>query len=395
MRHVQIEIDRAGAVHCIAGNARRTIVDDAVVVVVGAGGDVDWLASVKRKRYTSSEESRRLAGREQVELVPAIVVGASPIGGGIVAILREEGDAASVVIRAAERVLNLTREIAVHFPAKRQFQRIALQVSQRLHLADLPQQRIPTICVPGQRSVGINGAKRADSTVADVDGAERALRGYLALHAEAVLELVGNMGARIEYDDAGGNIGKIARLHGEMRGRVHDKAQQVHSIEVQKIADRTWAGAVVKHSSTSANDRLAFRCGRPGKAQTRSKVIRIIVEIVLKVVTDARINREVRAHSDVVFEKSAEHLFQKSDVALAGLQQVGCGNAGGIILRTREGVSSGAIGEIVEPAATDIGNVNTETDLMFTVGVGSEVGSVEVVFGPSGVGLGAPGCEQS
>ena len=86
MGQVQVEADGAGAGHGVACYAWGAIVDDAVVIVVGAGRDVDGLARIEREAGAEGEEAGGLAGGEQVELVEAVVIGASPVGGGIVAV---------------------------------------------------------------------------------------------------------------------------------------------------------------------------------------------------------------------------------------------------------------------------------------------------------------------
>ena len=56
VRHVEIEIDEAGAVEGIARRADGTIVNDAVAVVIGAGGDIYWLAGIQRESRAESEQ---------------------------------------------------------------------------------------------------------------------------------------------------------------------------------------------------------------------------------------------------------------------------------------------------------------------------------------------------
>ena len=55
-RKVEIKIDEAGTVEGIAREAGGTVVYDAVAVVIGAGGDIYWLAGIQRERGAEGEE---------------------------------------------------------------------------------------------------------------------------------------------------------------------------------------------------------------------------------------------------------------------------------------------------------------------------------------------------
>ena len=57
---VEIEIDEAGAMKGIACEAGRTIIYDAVTVVVRTGGDVYGFTRIKRKCSTDSKEIREM-----------------------------------------------------------------------------------------------------------------------------------------------------------------------------------------------------------------------------------------------------------------------------------------------------------------------------------------------
>jgi hypothetical protein len=126
--------------------------------------------------------------------------------------------------------------------------------------------------------------------------------------------------------------------------------------------------------------------------------VRLVVEVVLPVVTDAEVEGEIRLQADVVFNETADNFFQEDYVALSGLQEVGADDRiawRGWRSAAGEGVGALAVGEVVEATAADIGNVDAEAELMFSVGVGGEVGAVEVIFGAAGIGLGATGGEES
>src|SRR4051794_21883621 len=82
-------------------------------------------------------------------------------------------------------------------------------------------------------------------------------------------------------------------------------------------------------------------------------------------------------------------------MALSRLQDVSSRLARRIVGCARESVGSCTIREIVEATTADIRNVDTKTELMFTIRVCGEFGSVEMIFGSARVSLGASGSEQS
>src|SRR5580692_6665217 len=156
---------------------------------------------------------------------------------------------------------------------------------------------------------------------------------------------------------------------------------------MHQVPDRAWTCPVVEHSSPAADDRLAFRAGGVGEAEARSEVVLVVMEVVLVVVAHADVDGQIRAHSDVVFKEYAENLFQKCYVPVARLQQIRCGDSAGVISGTGEGIGSGAVGKVIEPAAADVGDVDAKAELMSAAGVGGEISSVEVIFGAARVGL--------
>ena len=111
MRQVQVEVNQSRPRHGIARHASGAIIQDAVVIVIAAGGDVHRLAGVNRECGAEREEFCRLGRGQQIELVQTVGVGSSPVGRGIEAVRREESDAAGVVVGAAESVLDLAGEI--------------------------------------------------------------------------------------------------------------------------------------------------------------------------------------------------------------------------------------------------------------------------------------------
>ncbi len=90
----------------------------------------------------------------------AVIVGARPIGCGIVTVRGEIGDAAGVVVGLAEGVLNLARKKPGWLAAKSKFERIRFLVAVGLHLAILAESSIRAIYEGWKRgSIGVNGAE--------------------------------------------------------------------------------------------------------------------------------------------------------------------------------------------------------------------------------------------
>ena len=80
---------------------------------------------------------------------------------------------------------------------------------------------------------------------------------------------------------------------------------------------------------------------------------------------------------------------------LPRLHQIGCRRVGLIRRQVGKRVRARAIGEVVERAPADVGDVDSETDLLLSVGVGREVRAVEMIFGAPRIGLRSASGEQS
>src|SRR5260370_40816672 len=75
---VEVQTDQAGTRHGVAGNAGGAVVDDAVVIVVGASRGRGGLARVKGKTEPEREQAGGVAGGSRVELVKSRLVGMAP-----------------------------------------------------------------------------------------------------------------------------------------------------------------------------------------------------------------------------------------------------------------------------------------------------------------------------
>ncbi len=108
----------------------------------------------------------------------AIVIGACPIRGGIVAVRGEVGDALSVVVGFAEGVLDLAGKIFGRLATEGEFEGVGFLVAIGLHLAILAEGGVgPVGERRNERRVGVYGAKEGNAARADIAGAEGAFGG--------------------------------------------------------------------------------------------------------------------------------------------------------------------------------------------------------------------------
>ena len=82
-------------------------------------------------------------------------------------------------------------------------------------------------------------------------------------------------------------------------------------------------------------------------------------------------------------------------MALAGLDQVSGGIAICEVVLAGERVGAGAVGEIVEAAAADVGDIDAEADLVLAAAVRDEVGAIEVRFSATRISLCAACSKQA
>src|SRR5262249_30306791 len=66
-----------------------------------------------------------------------------------------------------------------------------------------------------------------------------------------------------------------------------------------------------------------------------------------------------------------------------------------IVRRAGEGVGTGAVREVVQAAAADVGDVDTKAQLVLAIGIRGKIRPVEVVLGTTGVGLRPARSEQA
>ena len=146
----------------------------------------------------------------------AVVIGARPVGGGIVTVCGKIGDAGGVVIRLAECVLNLAGEEAGRLAAKGEFEGVGFLVAVGLDLAVLAERRIGAC---GERRqgwrVGVDGTEEGNAARTDIASAKGAFSGELALDGETVLQAIRDVQAGIKGDDAGRSGGNFGRSYGK------------------------------------------------------------------------------------------------------------------------------------------------------------------------------------
>src|SRR6202021_3347293 len=130
--------------------------------------------------------------------------------------------------------------------------------------------------------VSVDGAETVDAASANIHGAQRALRGDLALHSGAVLQGVGNTQVRVERHHADRNLRHESGIDGIRRERrVGNETQQIDAVEMQEGANRGWAGSIIEQAGTPADHSPAGGAGRIGEADPRSEVVRLMVEEIL------------------------------------------------------------------------------------------------------------------
>src|SRR6266404_5018290 len=106
---------------------------------------------------------------------------------------------------------------------------------------------------------------------------------------------------------------------------------------------------------------------------------------VLPMVAKADGDGELRIDANRVFDETGDDLFEENEMAVTLLN-----NDSGWPIRLKvgeagEGVGAELVREIVSAAAADVRNVHAEIQKMLAVGVGDDVGAVEMVFGAAGV----------
>src|SRR5882724_244528 len=93
-------------------------------------------------------------------------------------------------------------------------------------------------------------------------------------------------------------------------GRIsNDELLLIYAVEAIRRQGQIFSNPVIENPEATANDRfrlaLSARPGCPGKTETRSKV-QIAFDVVLILVAQAKIQRQVRSHLPVVLNKSAK-----------------------------------------------------------------------------------------
>ena len=102
-----------------------------------------------------------------------------------------------------------------------------------------------------------------------------------------------------------------------------------------------------------------------------------IVEVVLQVIANACRDGKIGPQPYAVFENSGHRPFEKGDVALSALHQIGERTRCLIVRKAPERVSASLVGEIVEAATADVRHVNSELNLLLARRIGDDIGSVD------------------
>ena len=116
---------------------------------------------------------------------------------------------------------------------------------------------------------------------------------------------------------------------------------------------------------------------------------------VLPIVAKADGDGELRIDANRVFDETGDDLFEKNEMAVTLLNDDSGWRIRLIVGEAGEGVRAELVREIVSAAAADVRNVHAEIQKMLAVGVGDDVGAVEMVFGAAGISLCAPASERA
>ena len=216
----------------------------------------------------------------------------------------------------------------------------------------------------------------------------------MALDGKSVLHAIRNVKARIKCDEAGRDGGEFAWCDRE-RGVGNDEAQEIDAIEVKKIGDGARTGSIVEKTSAAAKHGFTFGGWSKSEAEARCEIVRVVMKEALPIVAKADGDGELRIDANRVFDETGDDLFEKNEMAVTLLNddsgwriRLKVGEAG-------EGVRAELIREVVSAAAADVRNVYAEIQKMLAVGVGDDVGAVEMVFGAAGVSLCAAAGERT
>src|SRR5205807_1074621 len=147
-------------------------------------------------------------GTVEVKKVQRIGIRPSPLAGQIVLIRGKRGDAASIIIRSAQRVLRHSIEKTADFCAHCQLQGVACQVSFRFDLSESSDLRIGALHVEGRngerRKGSVEVARPIQIEAADAGIGSREYGRFLQLrfHTKAVVQVVRQTKIRRKADNA-------------------------------------------------------------------------------------------------------------------------------------------------------------------------------------------------
>ena len=208
----------------------------------------------------------------------------------------------------------------------------------------------------------------------------------MALDGKSVLHAIRNMEARIKCDEAGRYGGEFAWCDRE-RGVGNDEAQEIDAIEVKKIGDGARTGSIVEKTSATAKDGFTFGGWSKSEAEARCEIVRVVMKEVLPIVAKADGDGELRIDAHRVFDEAGDDLFEKNEMAVTLLNDDSGWRIRLKVGKAGEGVRAELVREIVSAPAADVRSVHAEIQKMLAVGVGDDVGAVEMVFSAAGVSL--------
>ena len=212
----EVEGGYSAALKGVAANAGGAGVAEASVEVVGTGGLVVGRAGVESGVDAKGEPVIWVYIAGEVEGLKAVLAGTAPLVVGMVLVLGEPVDAASVAFEARERVLSLAGEDAAGLSAEAEVEGVEERAAAGFDLLDLAVVEIRARVVGREAGVwredgrvGVAGAEALDLDLTAIGGGEGDSLVDLALDAGTVLERVRGADIGVEADDAGGRVASL------------------------------------------------------------------------------------------------------------------------------------------------------------------------------------------
>src|SRR5438445_2544510 len=121
----QVNIGIAWPMACIPSDARRTVIEHGIPVVVQTGRNIEGDSGSYSHHRSNSKAPRQIVHAHEMELVAAVIVRSAPLGAQVVIICGQEKQSAGIVHRARKNVLGVETDIPTGMPAQRKGHAVA------------------------------------------------------------------------------------------------------------------------------------------------------------------------------------------------------------------------------------------------------------------------------